>query len=145
MQLCLTHPHFQSSFLTLPLTGSFACTVSGFYPTLHPLLSLLAHPHPHVQFLGALLLGRGVTDTVRSGIADRDFFADQPEILMYGMFCALLAAGMWLLLATYFELPVSTTHSIIGYARTLHCSPARAGLALACLLMCVMRCQCWWC
>ena len=67
-----------------------------------------------VQFLGALLLGRGVTDTVRKGIADREFFEDEPEILMYGMFCALIAAGTWLLLATYMELPVSTTHSIIG-------------------------------
>lgn len=69
-----------------------------------------------MQFLGALLLGRGVTDTVRKGIAEREFFEDQPEILMYGMFCALIAAGTWLLVATYFEMPVSTTHSIIGYA-----------------------------
>eukprot|EP00892_Ulva_mutabilis_P005853 jgi/Ulvmu1/363/UM001_0370.1 len=66
------------------------------------------------EFLGALLLGRGVTDTVKSGIADLDFFEDQPEILMYGMFCALIAAGTWLIVATYLELPVSTTHSIIG-------------------------------
>lgn len=75
-----------------------------------------------VQFLGALLLGRGVTDTVRKGIAEREFFEDQPEILMYGMFCALIAAGTWLLVATYFELPVSTTHSIIGYA-VVHVRP----------------------
>jgi len=66
------------------------------------------------EFLGALLLGRGVTDTVRKGIADREYFEDQPEILMYGMFCALIAAGTWLMIATYFEMPVSTTHSIIG-------------------------------
>ncbi len=33
---------------------------------------------------------------------------------MYGMMCALLAAGIWLALATFLELPVSTTHSIIG-------------------------------
>ena len=59
-------------------------------------------------------MGRGVTDTVRSGIVDRDAFAGQPEVLMYGMMCALMAAGIWLIVATYFELPVSTTHSIIG-------------------------------
>jgi phosphate/sulfate permease len=62
------------------------------------------------------LLGRGVTDTVRSKIVDQKAFEDQPEILAFGMLCALTAAGTWLLVATYFELPVSTTHSIIGCA-----------------------------
>jgi solute carrier family 20 (sodium-dependent phosphate transporter) len=33
---------------------------------------------------------------------------------MYGMMCALFAAGIWLALATFLELPVSTTHSIVG-------------------------------
>jgi sodium-dependent phosphate transporter len=41
---------------------------------------------------------------------------NEPEILMYGMLCALIAAGTWLIIATYLETPVSTTHSIIGYA-----------------------------
>lgn len=72
--------------------------------------------HECVQFSGALLLGRGVTDTIKSGIVDPKAFADSPEILMYGMFCALLASGTWLLVATWLELPVSTTHSIIGCA-----------------------------
>jgi solute carrier family 20 (sodium-dependent phosphate transporter) len=69
-----------------------------------------------VQFSGALLLGRGVSDTIRSSIVDRKAFEDNPEILMYGMLCALTSAGLWLLLATYLEMPVSTTHSIIGCA-----------------------------
>lgn len=66
------------------------------------------------EFSGALLLGRGVTKTVRKGIVDPDLFENEPEILMFGMLCALTAAGIWLIVATYFELPVSTTHSIIG-------------------------------
>ena len=33
---------------------------------------------------------------------------------MYGMMCALLAASIWVTLATYWELGVSSTHAIIG-------------------------------
>jgi solute carrier family 20 (sodium-dependent phosphate transporter) len=66
------------------------------------------------EFGGAMLLGSGVTDTIKSGIADITTYTDKPELLMFGMVCALLACGLWLLLATYLELPVSTTHSIVG-------------------------------
>ena len=31
-----------------------------------------------------------------------------------GMIAALLAAGLWLQIASYFGWPVSTTHSIVG-------------------------------
>ena len=66
------------------------------------------------EFGGAVLLGSGVTDTIKSGIAKVSAYTYQPELLMYGMVCALLSAGLWLLLATFLELPVSTTHSIVG-------------------------------
>lgn len=66
------------------------------------------------EFLGAFLLGSQVTDTVRKKIADVNEFKDDPELLMYGFLCVLFATGLWLLLATYLELPVSTTHSVIG-------------------------------
>ena len=45
---------------------------------------------------------------------DSAMFADSPELLVYGMLSALLAAGVWLLFATRAGLPVSTTHSIVG-------------------------------
>lgn len=64
------------------------------------------------EFLGAFFLGKGVADTVRSKIADPEFFYSMPEVFMYGNLSALFAAGCWLLLASYLELPVSTTHSI---------------------------------
>jgi sodium-dependent phosphate transporter len=66
------------------------------------------------EFGGAVLLGSGVTDTIKSGIAKVSAYTYEPELLMYGMVCALLACGIWLALATFLELPVSTTHSIVG-------------------------------
>lgn len=63
---------------------------------------------------GAILAGGQVTDTIRSGIVDPAIFSDSPETLLYGMLASLLAAGTWLLLASFFGWPVSTTHSIVG-------------------------------
>jgi PiT family inorganic phosphate transporter len=66
------------------------------------------------EFLGAFLVGSHVTDTVRKGIIDPLFFASQPELLAYGMFSSLLAAALFQHTATFFGLPVSTTHAIVG-------------------------------
>lgn len=66
------------------------------------------------EFAGAYLAGGEVTSTIRSGIIDPELLSDDPELLVYGMMSALLAAGIWLLIATTFGWPVSTTHSIIG-------------------------------
>ncbi len=66
------------------------------------------------EFAGAYLAGGSVTSTIRSGIIDASYFADTPELMVFGMIAALLAAGTWLLAASYFGWPVSTTHSIIG-------------------------------
>ncbi|CBJ33891.1 high affinity phosphate transporter [Ectocarpus siliculosus] len=66
------------------------------------------------EFLGAVFLGSHVTKTIRKGIADIECFQDNPGILMYGNMCVVYTTGIWLLLASFFELPVSTTHSTIG-------------------------------
>ncbi|GMQ97349.1 MAG: inorganic phosphate transporter [Gammaproteobacteria bacterium] len=66
------------------------------------------------EFLGAYLAGGEVTSTIRKGILDMSLISGQPEILVFGMIAALLAAGTWLLIASYFGWPVSTTHSIVG-------------------------------
>lgn len=63
---------------------------------------------------GAILLGSHVTDTIRKGIADYECFTGNPPLLMFGSLCVLLAVGIWLFLASYFEMPVSTTHSAVG-------------------------------
>lgn len=64
--------------------------------------------------LGAVLAGGHVTSTISKGIIDPGLLANEPNNLMLGMFAALIAAGLWVHLATYFGLPVSTTHAIVG-------------------------------
>lgn len=66
------------------------------------------------EFLGALLAGGHVTKTIRKGIIDPSNITSNPEILVYGMLAALLAAAVWLMVASTKGWPVSTTHSIIG-------------------------------
>ena len=66
------------------------------------------------EFAGAYLAGGEVTSTIRKGIVDPELLSGEPELLVYGMMAALLAAGTWLLIATTFGWPVSTTHSIVG-------------------------------
>lgn len=66
------------------------------------------------EFLGAVLAGGEVTSTIRQGIVDAELLSGSPELLIYGMLAALLAAGTWLLIASRNGWPVSTTHSIVG-------------------------------
>ena len=68
------------------------------------------------EFTGAWLAGGEVTSTIRSSIIDIETagFNDTPELLIFGMLSSLLAAGIWLLVASKYGWPVSTTHSIIG-------------------------------
>lgn len=66
------------------------------------------------EFLGAVLAGGAVTSTIRKGIVDAELLSGSPELMVYGMLAALLAAGTWLLIASRNGWPVSTTHSIVG-------------------------------
>ncbi len=96
------------------------------------------------EFLGALFVGSNVAQTIGKGIVPLDAFrtqlamtapgsppeTDQPalreapegpperdvarERFAVGMLAALLAAAIWLNVATFFGQPVSTTHAIIG-------------------------------
>jgi PiT family inorganic phosphate transporter len=66
------------------------------------------------EFAGAYLAGGEVTSTIRKGIIDPNLLQDSPDLLVFGMMSALLAAGTWLLIASSRGWPVSTTHSIVG-------------------------------
>lgn len=69
------------------------------------------------EFSGAVFFGSHVTETIRKGVldfGDGDFTYELSQKLMYGFMAALLAAAIWLTIATRFGMPVSTTHSIVG-------------------------------
>ncbi|MDX2503114.1 MAG: inorganic phosphate transporter [Gammaproteobacteria bacterium] len=66
------------------------------------------------EFAGAFIAGGTVTKTIRKGIIDPSSISGTPEILVYGMLAALLAAGIWLMVASARGWPVSTTHTIVG-------------------------------
>ena len=77
-----------------------------------------------MEFCGAYLAGGGVASTISKGIVDTDMFSGHPELLVLGMLGALLAAAIWLMIATQRGWPVSTTHTIVG---------AVVGMAIAAL------------
>jgi inorganic phosphate transporter, PiT family len=66
------------------------------------------------EFAGAFLAGGHVTKTIRKGIIDPSPIVDTPEILVFGMLGSLLAAAVWLMVASQKGWPVSTTHTIVG-------------------------------
>lgn len=66
------------------------------------------------EFAGAAIAGGHVTETIRKGMIDPAAFSSNPEILLFGMLAALLAAAIWLMFASGRGWPVSTTHAIVG-------------------------------
>ena len=66
------------------------------------------------EFSGAVLMGSQVTDTIRKKIIDVDDYQETPELLMLGMFAVVVSVAIWLILASYLELPVSTTNSTVA-------------------------------
>ncbi|SGZ53199.1 CIC11C00000004255 [Sungouiella intermedia] len=67
-----------------------------------------------MEFLGAVLVGNRVSDTVRKKIIKTDTFENDPTVLMLAMAMALVGSSIWLSIATSIGMPVSTSHSIIG-------------------------------
>ena len=92
------------------VANAFASSVSSKSITLRQAVMIASV----CEFGGAVLLGASVTSTVRSKIFDVELYEQEPEVLMFGMFTSLFSASVWLFIATYFGMPVSTTHDIVG-------------------------------
>jgi phosphate/sulfate permease len=90
--------------------NSFSSTVGSGAITLRHAVYMAAV----FEMAGVMLMGSHVSDTVRKKIIDINMFLDEPAELMFGMFCSILSAGLWLMLATWMGWAVSTTHTIIG-------------------------------
>ncbi len=75
---------------------------------------------------GAIIAGGEVVKTISKGIIDADMVANR-ETFIWAMMSALLAAAVWVNLATYVGAPVSTTHAVVG--GVLGAGVAAAGIA----------------
>ena len=67
-----------------------------------------------LEFTGAVLFGRSVSETLATGIANPTLFASTPQILLIGMVSVLIACGLWLQIATSRGWPVSSSHAVVG-------------------------------
>ena len=67
-----------------------------------------------LEFAGAVLFGQEVTETLATKVANPALFAATPQILVVGMVTVLLASGVWLQIATFRGLPVSSSHAVVG-------------------------------
>jgi len=90
--------------------NSFATSVGAKVLTLKQALIVAAI----FEFLGAFLAGNHVTSAIRKKIVNFKVFQSNPGALMLGMVCSNISAAIWLHVASYLRLPVSTTHSIVG-------------------------------
>src|ERR1700733_15662397 len=66
-----------------------------------------------LEFAGAFFFGSHVSETIQKGLIDSAIFYHDPLKLIFGMLSSLIAAGLWLQIASYNGWPVSTTHSIV--------------------------------
>jgi len=73
-----------------------------------------------LNILGAILVGKHVTETIKGNIikisadAQGNILQGDANALIFGFLAAILAAALWVTLSTWKEMPISTTHSIIG-------------------------------
>jgi PiT family inorganic phosphate transporter len=66
-----------------------------------------------LTIIGAVFLGAHVSGTISKGIVDPNTIGDA-RLVMLGALAAILAASIWVTLATWKSMPISTTHSIVG-------------------------------
>jgi len=66
-----------------------------------------------LEFTGAYFVGAHVTQTIRKGVISPAGF-ETPQVFALALLAAVLGAALWVFYSTWKEMPVSTTHSIVG-------------------------------
>ncbi|XP_064153655.1 sodium-dependent phosphate transporter 1-B-like isoform X2 [Anguilla rostrata] len=66
------------------------------------------------ETIGSMLLGAKVSETIRQGIIDVSMYNGSEPVLMAGSISAMFGSAVWQLLASFFKLPISGTHCIVG-------------------------------
>lgn len=92
------------------VANSYANSVAARTLTL-PQVGVLA---VFTEFIGAVALGAKVTNTIKNGIMNSSRFVNAPATLMLAMACAEAGSAAWLIIATKYGFPVSTTQTIVG-------------------------------
>ncbi|KAK7025997.1 hypothetical protein VNI00_015828 [Paramarasmius palmivorus] len=92
------------------VANSFATSVSSKSLTLRQACLAAAV----FEFLGAVLVGARVSDTVKSGIIPLSVFQGNAGVQLLSFVCAICASSIWLTIATKKSWPVSTTYSIVS-------------------------------
>lgn len=67
-----------------------------------------------LEFLGAVLFGKEVSSTLATKIVNPEMFIHQPAVLLTGMMVVMVAAALWVQVATLKGWPVSSSHAIVG-------------------------------
>ena len=66
------------------------------------------------EFSGAFFAGGRVAGTIKGDVVNLSSFAADNHVVAVGMLSAMIAAAVWLHVATWRGWPVSTTHAIVG-------------------------------
>lgn len=75
-----------------------------------------------MEFLGAVTLGYGVSDTIQKGVSDITdqncwacgYCHSDMSVYQAGMFGALISTAIFLILSSFTSMPVSATHAVVG-------------------------------
>ncbi|MGL6284398.1 MAG: inorganic phosphate transporter [Microcoleaceae cyanobacterium] len=67
-----------------------------------------------LEFAGAVLFGREVSETLVTKVVNPEIFVTQPQVYGLGMMVVLLTCGLWLQIATSQGWPVSSSHAVVG-------------------------------
>lgn len=74
-----------------------------------------------LEFTGAVLFGQAVSEKLATGVVNPELFTDAPQTLLFGMMAVLIAAGIWLNIATVLGFPVSSSHATVGAIAGVGC------------------------